>query len=83
MNANTVSLFTYPRAVLGERLLAQRELEDRKAERERQQQKNKKRKKKKPSTCHRFYRLLRRREGSVAKFVSFTTYNRNNGMQKN
>lgn len=68
MNANTVSLFTYPRAVLGERLLAQRELEDRKAERERQQQQNKKRKrKKKPSTCHRFYRLLQRRGGKCCR----------------
>jgi hypothetical protein len=83
MNANTVSLFTYPRAVLGERLLAQRELEDRKAERERQQQQNKKRKRKKNlPLAIAFTAYFNVEGGSVAEFVFFTTYNHNNGMQK-
>ena len=42
MNANTVSLFTYPGTVLGEETVsAQRELEERKAERKCQRQQNK------------------------------------------
>lgn len=72
MNANTVSLFTYPRAVLGERLLAQRELEDHKAERERQQQQNKKRKRKKNlPLAIAFTAYFNVEGGSVAEFVFF------------
>ena len=49
MNANTVSLlFTYPGTVLGEETVsAQRELEERKAERKCQRQQNKGEKKRK------------------------------------
>jgi hypothetical protein len=68
MNANTVGLFTYLGAVLRNRLLAQRELKESKAE-NLQEKQNKKKKKHLPSLlCS-----SRRQEENVAEFVVFST----------